>query len=240
MGVFGSPNRSDPDRGLLPAQITGNPLVSLSEKQKIFVNGLLHGQTQTTAARCAGYGFPKEEACRLMKMPKIRESLQYLQRKHEKAAGVSRKQVMDGMLEAIEMAKIQGDPSVMVNGWREIGRMCGFYAAEKKVVEINISAKRAIDKLETLTDAQLMELIAEDTQAIEGVFSEVLEEAQEEADAAFEDEEEEEEEEIQPEPKPEPKKRPSPYKKPEPEPEPPRYTIVKTAEGFVLQAPTDD
>jgi phage terminase small subunit len=87
---------------------------------------------------------------------------------------MTRKKVMDGMLEAIEMAKIQADPGVMVNGWREIGRMCGYYAAEKKVLDINITAKRTVDKMETLSDAELLEMIDRDSDMIEGEFTEVF------------------------------------------------------------------
>jgi hypothetical protein len=80
---------------------------------------------------------------------------------------------------------LQADPGVMVNGWREIGRMCGYYAAEKKVIDINITAKRTVDKLESLTDAELLELIAADSDAIEGECTEVLEATQEAADAEY-------------------------------------------------------
>jgi len=81
---------------------------------------------------------------------------------------------MDGMLEAIDMARLQGESGVMVAGWREIGRMCGYYAAEKKEISVNISAKRTIDKLETMSDAELLEMIEQDEEAIEGEFTEVL------------------------------------------------------------------
>jgi hypothetical protein len=171
----------------LAAVYTGDPVASLTPKQKVFVNALLHGQTQTMAAHSAGFEFPTVEASRMMRNPKIKESLQYLQRKHEKAGQITRRQVMDGLKEAIEMAKLQADPGTMVNGWREIGRMCGYYAAEKKIIDINITAKRAVDKLESLSDAELLEMIAEDSDAIEGECAEILEEAQETADAQYQD-----------------------------------------------------
>ena len=65
--------------------------------------------------------------------------------------------------------------------------MCGYYAAEKKVIDINITAKRAVDKLEGMTDAELLEMIEEDSDAIEGEFAEVLEQTQEHADAQYAD-----------------------------------------------------
>ena len=166
-----------------PTIVTGDPTLGLTEKQKKFLDGLVRGMPQSTAARNAGYENPRVEAVRQLKKPKIRDALQFLHHKYEKSTQMTRKKVMDGMLEAIEMAKVQGDPGVMVSGWREIGRMCGYYAAEKKIIDVNITAKRAVDKLEMLTDAELLEMIENDSEAIEGEYSEVLAATQEVADA---------------------------------------------------------
>lgn len=167
------------------AKMMGDPVSALTEKQKLFVDGILRGMPQTQAARAAGYENPNVEASRLLKTPKINEAVQVLNRKYEKASQMTRKKVMDGMLEAIDMARLQGDPNVMVSGWREIGRMCGYYAAEKKIIDVNITAKRAVDKLEMLTDAELLEMIEQDSEAIEGEFTEIMETTQQAADASY-------------------------------------------------------
>jgi hypothetical protein len=164
---------------------TNDPLLALTERQKIFVDAILHGQSQTMAARTAGFGAPNQHAYRLMKDPKIIEALQQQHHKHEKAVQMTRKQVMEGMLDAIEMAKLQADPGTMVNGWREIGRMCGYYAAERKIIDVNISAKRVIDKLESLSDAELLEMITKDEEVIEGEFEQVLVATQAQAEADY-------------------------------------------------------
>jgi len=165
--------------------VTGDPNVGLSDRQRIFVESIARGMSQTLAARTAGYSSPNVRGHHLMKDPKIQDAVAQFHRKHEKSVQMTRKKVMEGMLEAIEMAKVQADPGTMVNGWREIGRMCGYYAAERKVIDINISAKRVVDKLETLTDAELLEMISKDEEAIEGEFAEVLEATQEQAEADY-------------------------------------------------------
>lgn len=98
---------------------------------------------------------------------------------------MNRKKVMDGFLEAIEMAKMQGEAGVMVNGWREIGRMCGYYAPEVKKIDVNITAKRVIDKLETLSDSELADMIEESATIIEGEATEVLDSLQAGSDASL-------------------------------------------------------
>jgi hypothetical protein len=91
---------------------------------------------------------------------------------------MTRKQVMDGFKEAIDMAKVQAEPATMVSGWREIARMCGYYAPEKREINVNITAKRAVDQLETLSDDELLEIIEKDSEVIEGEFEEILETTQ--------------------------------------------------------------
>lgn len=159
-----------------------SPLHLLTEQQRIFVERIIKGQSPTAAARAAGYSIPEKQGYAVIKAPKVAEAIKYLHKKHEKAGDISRKKVMDGLLEAIEMAKLQADAGNMISGWREIGRMCGYYAPETKKIDINITAKRVIDKLETLSDEELAEMIEQSSQVIEADAYEVLEELQTESD----------------------------------------------------------
>jgi phage terminase small subunit len=74
---------------------------------------------------------------------------------------IDRQRVLEGLLEAVEMARIQQDPGAMIRAWAEIGRMCGFFAPERAVkVDVNITAKRVIQDLETRSDEELLEFVA--------------------------------------------------------------------------------
>jgi hypothetical protein len=71
---------------------------------------------------------------------------------------LSKKDVMDMLKEAYDMAKLMAEPSSMVSAAREIGKMCGYY--EPKKVEVSVSA--ALQKKESvarLTDAELFAAI---------------------------------------------------------------------------------
>jgi phage terminase small subunit len=131
----------------------------------------------------AGYANPDTQGYAIVKSPKVQEAIRYLHKKHEKAADMTRKKVMDGMLEAIDMARVQADSGNMIAGWREIAKMCGYYAPEVKKIDINISAKRVIDKMETLSDDDLMKLVEENANIIEGEASVILDDLQEASDA---------------------------------------------------------
>lgn len=160
-----------------------SPLHYLTEQQRIFVDQIIKGAPPVVAARVAGYAQPESQGSTIAKAPKVAAAIKYLYKKHEQAADMSRKRVMDGFLEAIDMARMQADAGNMVSGWREIGRMCGYYAPEVKKIDINITAKRVIDKMETMSDEELMRMIEDSATIIEGEATEILNELQAVSDA---------------------------------------------------------
>lgn len=71
---------------------------------------------------------------------------------------ISRQHVLEGLQTGIAMAREQGDVHAMIAGWREIAKMCGYYAPERKVIAISASANRVVAQLEALSDAELLQL----------------------------------------------------------------------------------
>ena len=157
------------------SQYTNDPTLACTPQQLIFVQELVKGAYHRDAAKTAGFADWEREGSRLLRKPHIVAALQYLHREHEAAVKMSRQRVMEGMLEAIDMAKQMAEPSTMVTGWREIGKMCGYYAAEHKIHHHQHTAAQTVNKLETMSDSELLEMIEKDSEAIEGDFSEVLE-----------------------------------------------------------------
>jgi phage terminase small subunit len=147
----------------------------LSERQVLFARHVASGKEYTQSARLAGYPHPNIKYAALLKQEKIQNLIKYYQEEHRREASMTRKKVMDGFLESIDLARMSGEAGVMVAGWREIAKMCGYYAPEKKQIDVNITAKRMVDRLETMSDAELAELIEQDSQLIEGEAVEVLE-----------------------------------------------------------------
>lgn len=156
-----------------------NPLSMLTERQKRFVLFVAEGKPVKTALRLAGYTNEHAShnglATRMMQNPRIQEAVRHLHKRYENAIVASRKQVLEGFLEAIEQAKMMSDPAVQIAGWREIGKMCGYYAPEVKEVNINVGAKRVIGQLEVMSDQELLEMIEKDREAIEGAVTQVAE-----------------------------------------------------------------
>lgn len=83
------------------------------------------------------------------------------------ATNMSRQQVMKGILEAIDMAKDQRQPNSMITGWKEIGRMCGFYEPERREITVSVDGKQMLEDLKTVSREKLLEL-ANQQDIIEG------------------------------------------------------------------------
>lgn len=137
-----------------------DPDKPLTEKAKLFVKYWAQGESISSAAARAGYGDGATYAYRLVHYPQVKALYAEEKRLYEEASQMTRKKVMDGLLEGIEMAKLMSEPASVISGWREIGKMCGYYEPVK--VRLSTAAGDAItDRLERMSDADLLRLIQE-------------------------------------------------------------------------------
>ncbi len=96
---------------------------------------------------------------RLARMPNVLALKAEYAAKYEQTAEMDRKQVMDGLKESIEMAKLMSEPSTMIQGWKVIAQMCGYMAPVEQRVKIDVTGNVTMQKLTQLTDAELLEMI---------------------------------------------------------------------------------
>jgi phage terminase small subunit len=147
----------------------------LTPMQREAVRGVVDlGLSQAEALSRAGYKCPAGSMSTFSNPPvqaAIRERFIHA----EKHLKLNREMVLDGMMEAIEMAKIKADPEVMIQGWREVGRMCGYYAPEVKKIQMDVTHKRLMSQFETLSDEELLKIAADNAKQIEGEVIEVRE-----------------------------------------------------------------
>ena len=138
-----------------------SPDKPLTEKQRLFVKFWAEGEPIASASKRAGYNDGATIAYRMVKMPNVLVLYNDLKRKYEDASQMTRKKVMDGLLEAVEMAKLMSEPATMVTGWREIGKMCGYYAPVEHKVKIDVSGNIVFDRLNSMSDAELLRVITQ-------------------------------------------------------------------------------
>lgn len=139
----------------LPA--TSNPDKPLSPQQRELVQFIAKGESVGSASKRvynnATMGY---EA---MKVPAVQKALAIEKAKYEEAADMDRRQVMEGLKESIEMAKLMSEPATMIQGWKVIAQMCGYMAPVETKLKIDVTGNVTMTKLTQLSDAELLEMI---------------------------------------------------------------------------------
>lgn len=143
-----------------------DPDKPLTEKQRLFVQYWAEGESISAASRRAGYNDSAAIAYRMVKMPNILKLKAEISAKYEEAGQISRKVVMDMHLEAFEMAKLMAEPATMVSAARELGKMAGYYAPVEHKVKIDVTGNIIVDKLNSMSDAELLKIIAQGPAAV--------------------------------------------------------------------------
>ena len=150
-----------------------NPLSALLEQeiditpqQKKFVEAIFAGLSAKQALLRAGYS-ENTRADKIM-TPNMQEYARYLQEKEKKRWQVTREQVTQGMLDAIQDAKVLEEPNTQINGWRELGRLHGLYAPEEKKVTLSAEKQERVRQVEEASLDELLDMT--EMPAIEGDF----------------------------------------------------------------------
>lgn len=144
------------------AQIS--PDKPLTEKQRLFVKFWAEGETIKTASLKAGYSDGAQMAYRMVYMPNVLALKAQLSAKYEEEAQMTRKKVMDMHMEAYEMSKLMAEPATMVAAAREIGKLCNYYAPVEHRVKVDITGNIILDRMNSLSDAELLKVISADVQ----------------------------------------------------------------------------
>ena len=149
------------------AQITESvdPNKPLTERAKLFVKYWAQGESITSASNRAGYGDGATMAYRVARYPQAIALYNEEKRLYEEASQMTRKRVMDGLMEGIEMAKLVSEPHSVITGWKTIGQMCGYFEPVKVNVRFAAGEHPTMKQMNRLTDAELLKVIAEGVSA---------------------------------------------------------------------------
>ena len=127
----------------------------LSDKQEQFVayvrQGVSLGSASYKVWKDVGYG--KEQRWR--RNEQIMEAVQQAQADLIEQSKITRQDVVDGFMQAINHAVLQGDASGQIKGWTELARMHGYYEPEKKIIEHKMVMEQR--HFEEMSDQELLE-----------------------------------------------------------------------------------
>ncbi len=128
------------------------PRSAVTEKQAKFVEAKLHGLSDNAAAQAAGLA----NGTHASRSPTIKEQLTAARRWLTDTTQITRLDVIEGVIDGIECARMQGDAGNVIKGRTEVGKILGHYAPEVKKVELSLSQGRLRAKFEALSDEDLL------------------------------------------------------------------------------------
>lgn len=120
------------------------------------VDGILRGESLSGSARLAGLSVGT--AWGRKRSNEVKEMLRAGRREVESLTTISRLDVLNMFLEAIDMARMISDPGQMINGADKIAKMMGYYEPEEVKVDVNVNYDGAMRKIRELSDVELIEL----------------------------------------------------------------------------------
>lgn len=145
------------------------------KQTKLLEGKIIYGMTTREAAYFSGYSYG--QAQRLLKTEKLVEQANALKKQLEHKYEITRDRVVQGMVDAVERAKIYGDVKTELNAWKELGKMHGHYAPSEHRIHISKDAARLERELQELPTHKLLELASASgnwqNEAIDAEFTEV-------------------------------------------------------------------
>ena len=132
----------------------------LTPKQKVYVNEKMMGRNPSVIL-----GFVRD----CDKSPKVQAELAEQQSLLRDETDLSRKDVVQGMLDAINRAKLAGEPATEIAGWKEVGRILGVYAPERKEIAFTANQDKVLRHLEGLSTQELLAMVEKKKQLRLGV-----------------------------------------------------------------------
>jgi phage terminase small subunit len=144
----------------------------ITPQEESMVFHVASGMPLRAAAAAAGFKFrdQKNGAQRIMAKPEVRAKLQALREEARRRSAITQDDVLEGFKEAVNDAKLAGDPQAQIAGWREIAKVLGFYAPEVKKVEVSHAAQDARRELSQLSEDDLLALVDDEEGVIDGEF----------------------------------------------------------------------
>lgn len=131
-----------------------NPFEKFEAIQKI-----ASGEVPTQVFRDMGYAQPDQQASKFMQDPDVQQQVMAIQRQVAARYDVTRDDVVQGFMEAIQDAKILADPQAQISGWKEIGKMLGYYAPKEVRNTTEVTHKgEIVGRLQSLSTEELVRL----------------------------------------------------------------------------------
>ncbi len=159
---------------LLQQDTPPKKLKPLTAKQRAIVEAKLEGASDHAAVNVEGANTRNTKALRTAE---VQHALAEARAGISEATTLKRLDVIEGVLDAIQMARTLSEPATMIQGYDKLAKIMGYYAPETVKVEITVSQERMRAKMEAMTDEELLQIADGQAAVFEGVFERVAQEA---------------------------------------------------------------
>jgi hypothetical protein len=162
---------SDDAPSLKKAVTSRDPDRELNENEMLFV--CFHAERNMSpvlAAKHAGFSSPSHAAKKLLASAPVQRAISFVQQQFRESSNITKRRVIEGYIEAIDMARAMSDPKVMISGWAEVAKLCGLNEPAKKEVKFTTDQESLVRQLQQLPDEELLRM-AEG--AIDADFTEI-------------------------------------------------------------------
>lgn len=123
---------------------------AVTEPQEKFVEARMSGLNVKQAQEVSGCSGSEKT------VEAIRHQLRAARSWLTNTTQITRLNVIEGFIDGIEMARMQGDSGNVIKGWVEVGKVLGHYAPEVKRIELTMDQGRLKSKFEGLSDSELL------------------------------------------------------------------------------------
>lgn len=131
---------------------------NLSLKQQKFVDAFSLSGNITEAAKLAGYSerSARQIGQETLRIPAVQAALSARQADYAVEFQITKDDVIAGLLAAIDMARKQENPAVMIQGCSTLAKMLGFFSPEVSRMELGVDTPAMKARMAALSDADLL------------------------------------------------------------------------------------
>lgn len=134
----------------------------LTPRQAAFVPEFLASGNATASAIKAGFSIKGASVAgtRMLRNASVQKALQERQAADAARLSIERENVLNGLLEAVDMAREQRNPMAMISAWKQVSLLMGYNAPHQLKVEVAPDGAARMNHLERLSDAELLAIMA--------------------------------------------------------------------------------
>ena len=134
---------------------------TLTTKQAKWLDEYLACGNATASAVRAGFSSKGASVAgsRMLRNVSVQKALQARQTADAVRLSIQREDVLNRLLVAAEIAKLQCDPAGMVAAWKQVGHLMGYYTPVRVEVDLSMAGSVKMGRLSQLSDGELLKII---------------------------------------------------------------------------------